>query len=83
VNNDLTGWKRYVELQPKISYEEYLPLQKEMFEMLDGIGKSYLESWKEDLLILQGSRRQNNQLFKECAAFFVVVSGIDWLVMCL
>ena len=80
VNNDLTGWKRYVELQPKISYNEFRLLQQEMFEMLDEIGTSYMKSYREDILIVQGTGRQNRQTYKEAAAFFAIVTAVDLLI---
>ena len=80
VNNDVTGFKRYVELQPKISHDEWLVVQKEMFEFMDNTGGSYLDSYREDLQIAQGLGRQNRELYRQCAAFFLAVSTCDFLI---
>ncbi len=69
--------KRYVELDPKISYQEFRDVQKEHFSHLDRVGEELCTSFKEELWIHQGTRRQNVELKRESAAFLAVVSLID------
>jgi len=79
VSDDISGRKRYVELLPKISYEEFIDVQKSQFEFLDKIGEGYMKSLREEMWVKQGLRRQNKELVWQCAGFFVVVSLIDGL----
>lgn len=72
------GKKRHVELQPKISLEEFRSEQQVHFEHLDNIGEEILASFKEDLLVVQGKRRQNQELKRECIAFLAVVFALDF-----
>lgn len=78
VSDDITGRKRYVELLPKISYEEFLEIQKEQFEFLDKIGEGYMTSLREEMWVNQGLGRQNRELMWQCAAFFAIVSVLDY-----
>ena len=70
--------KRYVELDPKISYPEFKEVQVEHFPHLDRIGQELCTSLKEDIWVHQGKGRQNQELKREIAAFLVVVSLIDY-----
>jgi len=81
VSDDITGRKRYVELLPKISFEEFLEIQKEQFELLDKFGESYMTSLREELWVKQGLGRQNRELMWQCAGFFVLVSVLDYATL--
>jgi hypothetical protein len=72
------GRKRYVELDPKISYQEFRDVQKEHFSHLDRVAEELCTSFKEELWIHQGTGRQNTELKRESAAFLAVVSLIDF-----
>jgi len=74
------GKKRYVELDPKISYEEFLSVQEEHFAHLDRAPQELCMSLKEELWVHQGQRRQNKELRKEMMGFLFVVSLIDIVV---
>eukprot|EP00551_Chaetoceros_affinis_P006384 CAMPEP_0203682778 /NCGR_PEP_ID=MMETSP0090-20130426/47099_1 /ASSEMBLY_ACC=CAM_ASM_001088 /TAXON_ID=426623 /ORGANISM="Chaetoceros affinis, Strain CCMP159" /LENGTH=542 /DNA_ID=CAMNT_0050551881 /DNA_START=395 /DNA_END=2019 /DNA_ORIENTATION=- len=63
------GRKRYVELDPKISYSEFRAVQSDHFSHLDRIGQELCTSLKEDLWVHQGKGRQNQELKREAAAF--------------
>lgn len=71
------GRKRYVELQPKISFEEFKSVQREHFSHLDRVMEELCKSLKEDLWILQGKKRQRQELKRECTFFLIVVTAID------
>jgi len=75
------GRKRYVELDPKISYLEFREVQKEHFAHLDRIGQELCTSLKEDLWVHQGKGRQNQELKRETVAFLFVVSLIDYAII--
>jgi len=77
------GRKRYVELEPKISYEEFRMVQKKTFPHLDRIGEEIVTSFKEDLWLLQGSKRQNKELKRDGLLFLLAISVVDlgiWMV---
>ena len=76
-----TGRKRYVELSPKISLPEFREVQQEHFTHLDRVGKEILKSFREDLWIQQGKRRQQSELIRDCLAFLAVVSVADYLIL--
>jgi hypothetical protein len=71
------GRKRYVELEPKISYSEFRELQQRHFAHLDKIGEEFVTSFKEDIWLLQGKKRQNKELKRDCFLFLLGVSLID------
>ena len=71
------GKKRYVELQPKISLEEFRTEQKDHFPHLDRVGQEIFGSFKEDLHVIQGKGRQNAELRREMALFFAFVCIVD------
>jgi len=70
--------QRYVELNPKISFEEFREEQKSFFPQLDTTGEELMKGFKEDLLLLQGTGRQNKELKRDCITFFAFVSLIDF-----
>ncbi len=72
--------KRYVELDPKISYSEFQAEQVDHFPHLDRVGQELCTSLKEDLWVHQGQNRQNQELKREIAAFLVIVSIIDYAI---
>ncbi|KAL7495122.1 hypothetical protein ACHAWT_009251 [Skeletonema menzelii] len=77
------GRKRYVELEPKISYPEFRQVQKKQFPHLDKIGEEIITSFKEDLWLLQGSKRQNKELRRDGLLFLLAISVVDlgiWMV---
>ena len=76
-----TGRKRYVELSPKISLAEFREVQHEHFTHLDRVGTEILKSFREDLWIQQGKRRQRSELIRDSLAFLVVVSVADYLIL--
>mmetsp|Transcript_8906 Transcript_8906/g.12913 ORF Transcript_8906/g.12913 Transcript_8906/m.12913 type:complete len:329 (-) Transcript_8906:16-1002(-) len=73
--------QRYVELNPKISFEEFRIEQKSFFPQLDRAGEEIMKGYKDDLLLLQGTGRQNQELKRDCISFFAVVSVIDFALM--
>ena len=75
--SSIVGRKRYVELEPKIRYEEFREVQKKHFPQLDAMGEEVVMSFKEDLWVLQGKGRQNAELRRDCMLFLGVVSLID------
>ncbi len=75
------GRKRYVELDPKISYSEFRVVQSDHFPHLDRIGQELCTSLKENLWVHQGKRRQNQELKRETAGFLLVVSLIDYAIV--
>ena len=74
------GRKRYVELPPKISLEEFREVQKEHFTHLDRVSAEYMKSYREDLWCLQGNGRQNRELYRDCAIFMSVVCATDIVI---
>jgi hypothetical protein len=77
------GRKRYVELEPKISYPEFRQVQKKQFPHLDRIGEEIITSFKEDLWLMQGSKRQNKELKRDGLLFLLAISVVDygiWMV---
>ena len=74
------GRKRYVELDPKISYQEFRDVQKIHFSHLDRVSEELCSSFKEELWIHQGTGRQNDVLKREGAAFLAAVSLLDYAI---
>jgi len=66
-----------VELEPKISYPEFRQVQQKTFPHLDRIGEEIITSFKEDLWLLQGTKRQNKELRKDLFLFMLGVSIVD------
>lgn len=77
VSKGVLGKKRYVELQPKISFPEFLVEQRDHFKALDQVGQEIFSSFKEDLHVVQGKGRQNKEARNEVALFFILVSLVD------
>ena len=75
--SSIVGKKRYVELEPKISYDEFREVQRKHFPQLDNMGGEIVMSFKEDLWVLQGKGRQNAELRRDCFLFLTAVSLID------
>ena len=78
---EASGWsgrKRYVELPPKISLNEFREAQQIHLAHLDRVGWEVMKSFREDLWMEQGIGRQNAELKRECAIFLLVVSIIDY-----
>jgi hypothetical protein len=75
--SSIVGRKRYVELLPKISYPEFREEQARHFPHLDKIGEEIAMSFKEDLWVLQGKRRQNKELRRDCFLFLFGISLVD------
>lgn len=71
------GKQRYVELDPKISYDEFRDQQKDHFSHLDRVAEELSVGLKEELYISQGKGRQRSTLKKESAAFLSAVAAID------
>ena len=76
----LTARKRYVELDPKIAYDEFRDVQKDNFPHLDRIAQELCIGFKEEVWILQGKGRQDAETRKEALAFLGVVSLIDMAI---
>ncbi|KAL3802252.1 hypothetical protein HJC23_001796 [Cyclotella cryptica] len=76
--SSIVGRKRYVELEPKISYQEFRDVQVKHFPQLDKLGEEIVVSFKEDLWVLQGKRRQNAELRRDCFLFLAGVSLVDF-----
>lgn len=75
--SSIVGKKRYVELLPKISYSEFRKEQARHFPHLDKIGEELAVSFKEDLWVLQGKKRQNKELRRDSFLFLLGVSLVD------
>mmetsp|Transcript_24200 Transcript_24200/g.52417 ORF Transcript_24200/g.52417 Transcript_24200/m.52417 type:complete len:642 (-) Transcript_24200:30-1955(-) len=76
----IAGRKRYVELAPKISLDEFRAVQEEHFPHFDRIGEEIAASFREDLLVAQGKGRQNRELKRDIVVFLGVVSAIDAVI---
>jgi hypothetical protein len=74
------GKQRYVELDPKISYDEFRDQQKDHFNHLDRVAEELSVGLKQELWISQGKGRQRTTLKKESAAFLSVVAAIDFAI---
>jgi len=72
-----TGRTRYVELDPKISYDEFKIIQEEHFPHLDKASRELCTSLKEDIWVHQGKGRQNLELKREITGFLILVGLID------
>lgn len=81
---EASGWsgrKRYVELSPKISLAEFKEVQQIHLTHLERIGWEITKSFREDLLVEQGKRRQNAELKRDCLLFLLVVSAVDYAII--
>ena len=79
----IAGRKRYVELPPKISVEEFQSVQKEHFSHLDRVGEEIVSSFREDLLVEQGKGRQWKELKRDTGLFLLAVSIVDAVIYAL
>lgn len=77
----MSARKRFVELDPKISYAEFRDVQKQNFPHLDRIAHELCTGFKEEVWILQGKGRQDAETRKEALAFLGVVSLIDMAIV--
>ena len=75
--SSIVGRKRYVELLPKISYTEFRNEQANHFPHLDKIGEEITMSFKEDLWVMQGKRRQSKELRRDGLLFLFGISLVD------
>jgi hypothetical protein len=76
-----SGRQRYVELHPKISLDEFREVQKVHFTHLDRVGAEIIKSFREDLWVLQGKKRTNKELMRDCAMFLTAVCIIDYIII--
>jgi hypothetical protein len=76
-SNVVMGRKRYVELQPKISLDEFRRVQSIHLTQLDCIGSELMTAFHDDLLIEQGKGRQNSELKRHVAIFVTIMAGLD------
>jgi hypothetical protein len=76
-SNVVMGRKRYVELQPKISLDEFRRVQSIHLTQADCIGSELMSAFHDDLLIEQGKSRQNSELKGHVAIFITVMAGLD------
>lgn len=77
------GRKRYVELHPKISLDEFREVQNIHLPEIDEPALEYLRSYRNDLLVKQGKGRQNRELLRDCSIFFAGVCAVDYVVLSL
>lgn len=83
VVTSVMGRKRYVELHPKLSLEEFRQVQSIHFPQIDRVVSEYLQSYRDELLVRQGRRRQRQELLREGSLFFVVVCLADYIILSL
>lgn len=84
--DEQTGWtgrKRYVELSPKISEAEFREVQEIHFKHMGRLGDELATSFREDLWVLQGKRRERNDLLRNSFLFLAGVSVIDYIILIL
>ena len=77
IDTGIAGRKRYVELNPKISLEEFREVQAMHFTHLDRVGEEIVKSFHEGLWIDQGRLRERMSVLRQSAAFMLVVCAID------
>jgi len=78
-----SGRQRYVELSPKISEPEFREVQCLHFKHMDKFGSEILSSFREDLWVLQGKRRERKDLIRNSFLFLAGVSLVDYAILCL
>jgi len=84
--DEQVGWggrKRYVELSPKISEAEFREVQGIHFKQMDRLGSEIVTSFREDLWVLQGKRRERKDLLRNSFLFLTAVSAIDYVILLL
>ena len=79
----IAGRKRYVELNPKISFEEFCVTKGEIFPHLDRVSEEIVSSFREDLLVAQGKGRQNRELMRDCVVGVTIISILDAIIQTL
>ena len=77
------GRKRYVELHPKISVDEFREVQVEHFPQIDTVAVEYAKSFREELLVRHGRGRQRKELIRDGSLFFGVVCVADYIILSL
>jgi hypothetical protein len=77
------GRKRYVELSPKISLDEFREVQQLHFPHIDQVGVSIVNSFREDLWVAQGKGRERKELIRDSLLFLAVVSIADFVILSL
>ena len=78
-----SGRQRYVELAPKISEAEFREVQEIHFKHMDRFGSEILSSFREDLWVLQGKRRERKDLIRNSFLFLAGVSAVDYVILML
>ena len=78
-----SGRQRYVELSPKISEAEFREVQKIHFKHMDMLGGEIVKSFREDLWVLQGKRRERKDLIRNSFLFLAGVSAVDFAILML
>lgn len=79
----ISGRKRYVELHPKIALDEFREVQAIHFPQLDNVASEFLTSFRDELHVQQGKGRQNRELMRDCAGFFVTLCIMDYVILSL
>jgi hypothetical protein len=83
IATSVMGRKRFVELHPKISLDEFREVQKIHLPELDEPALEYLRSYRNDLLVKQGKGRQNRDVMRDCSLFFTGVCVADYVALSL
>ena len=78
-----TGRKRYVELSPKISEAEFREVQEIHFKHMNQLGGEILKSFREDLWVSQGKRRERKDLIRNSFLFLAGISAVDYVIIML
>jgi hypothetical protein len=84
--DEQAGWsgrKRYVELSPKISEAEFREVQEIHFKHINRLGSEVVTSFREDLWVLQGKRRERKDLVRNSFLFLAAVSAVDYVIVML
>ena len=82
-SGSIVGRKRYVELNPKISFEEFRSTKNEIFTEIERVGEEFVSSFREDLHVIQGKGRQNRELKRDCLIGLGVLAVGDIIIMML
>jgi hypothetical protein len=80
IDTGLGGRKRYVELEPKVSLAEFREVQQEHFTHLDRVGEEMVKSFREDLWVIQGKKREGVELRRNVAYFMATICTIDVII---
>ena len=79
----IAGRKRYVELNPKISFIEFSSTKGEIIQHLDRVSEEIISSFREDLIVDQGKGRQNRELMRDSIVGITVISVLDAIIQSL